>query len=194
MRKGIDDIHRKASGIQTILRSDAFVSDADHESTCALFRYWQALPANKPRHAVDPLTVGTRLITHLNLLSRTDGNDFRYDLVGSVLQDMAPRLKPGALAGAIVDIDPTRTFIFNRLKASADSATACGFQARFASVDSKPVAALAFIFPLDIADGRANSLLLGVWPSRTDEPLPWQARRNDIIDDVATWLFGEVYN
>jgi hypothetical protein len=189
VRNDIDSIHFETPVAPTLVRSNAFVSDADHETACALFRYWQALPTDKPRQAVDPVTVGARLIAHLNLLSRTTANDFRYDLVGSVLQTMAPRLKPGALAGAIVDIDPTRTFIFDRLTACADSATARGFQARFASVDSKPVAALAFIFPLDITEGRANSLLLGVWASRTDEPLPWQARRSDIIDDVAGFLF-----
>jgi len=191
VRKNINNFRPEKAMALTLLTSDAFVSEAEHEDACALYRYWQALPAGKPRRAVDPLTVGTRLIAHLNLLSRTETDDYRYDLVGSVLQDIASRLKPGALAGAIKDVDPTRTFIFDRFSDCAASVEPRGFRARFTSVDSKPVAVLAFAYPLDITERYADSLLLGVWACRTDEPMSWMERRSDAIDDVAAWLFSD---
>ena len=168
---------------------NAFHSEFEYKQACDLYRYWLALPVGKPRQAVDPIAVGARLIAHLNLLSRNDGGDFRYDLVGSVLQDTVPRLKPGAMAGAIMVADPTRNFIFSRLTACADSAQPGGFRTQFETIEGKPIALLTFHYPLDIAGGHAASLLLGVWTCRTDEALLSGERRNDVIDNVHAWLF-----
>jgi hypothetical protein len=155
-----------------------------------LHQVWSDLPDDKPRRALDPLAFGPALLPHLNLLRATE-DDLRYELIGQELAEVAPRLRPGATASGILMIDPSRRFVFERLRASVETARPIGFHNEFVRHDGIPAALLAFVYPLDIEGSTAGSLLGGVWILERRARRDLGASSYQTIEDVEEYLFGD---
>ncbi len=134
----------------------------------SLLGLWRDIPSPKARSALDPLAFGGRILPHLNIMRRVGSagriDDIHFDLVGGVIRDTVPRLRPGALAlgGAAPDEDRTTLFNFYA-KCLADKAPVA-FTGQYLSETKVRTCLLCLCLPLDTGgDGPAESLLAGVW-------------------------------
>jgi len=168
--------------------ASVFTTAADIEEAKKLYQLWQELAAEKPRCALNPVSFGAALLPRLSLLSRIDGDDFRYDLIGNELERCAPRLKPGSRAGGIRDKDPTRTFILDQLNFCANDARPRAYWTDFVSIDNREIAVISIAFPLDIEDGQAGSILIAIWQAQYIGAWRRDKRLVEPFVDVEAWL------
>ncbi len=168
-----------------------FTTIQNIEQARALYEYWQGLAEGKPRRSVDPVAIGAAILPRLNLVSSLNGVDFRYDLIGEELQSFAPRLKPGSLATDILSADPTRTYILEQFKLCAAEPRPRAYRTEFVSIDEIVIAMASIIFPLDILNNNAGSMLIAVWPGKSIDSIHFVERYSEKIDDVQSWLFGK---
>lgn len=165
-------------------------ADADKHAAfvgiARLFRVWHALPSQKKRRDLDPISIGPGLLPHLCLGHFLEsGTDFRYDLIGAEIAKLAPRLAPGSLASDTMRIQETEhDHILTLFLETGISQRPKIHEVRYSSVDGVPLRVFAAMLPLGRNDSRicAEDLLLAVW----------RAKVTDVIKkDSSTDLTGE---
>ncbi|MEP3114827.1 hypothetical protein [Nisaea sp.] len=132
-----------------------------------LIRIWAALRGPKRRRDLDPVVIGPELLPHLCLGHYLDkGTDFRYDLIGSEVSKLAPRLKRGSLASDTMRIQNTDHdhILALFLEAGLEKRPKI-LEVRYSSIDDVPLRIFAALLPLGVHQDKhcAEDLLLGVW-------------------------------
>lgn len=137
-----------------------------------LFRFWDALPPAKSRADLDPLILGKSLLPHLCLGHfLEDGTDFRYDLIGSEIKKIAPRLVPGSRASETMEIQKTKhDHILTLFLEAGVHQEPRIHEVRYNSVEDVPLRIYAAFLPLGLDEDRfcAEDLLIAVWRARVD--------------------------
>ncbi|MDW3206812.1 MAG: hypothetical protein R8L07_14845 [Alphaproteobacteria bacterium] len=134
----------------------------------AVMALWQAMPMPKPRRNLDPLAFGGRVLPHLNLLRRVGQGhaveDVRYDLVGGVVDDAVPRLRPGAMALHGAGPDNDRIVFFRFYSECLTRQMPVFFTGQYLSESKVRTHLLCLCLPLDLREGGpAESILVGAW-------------------------------
>jgi hypothetical protein len=157
-----------------------------------LFAVWDAMPPPKLRSALSPLDFGARLLPHLSLGQvEEQGADLRYDLVGEVLEEVAPRLKRGGRASDPMRVHPDNHQIYDLLTGCARRQSPLAFQAWFDTLDDVPQAVFSLLLPLglDASAPACADLLIGVW--RLPEAAARRRRgpgRDEVVEVSAGFL------
>jgi len=173
--------------------NSATVPASQFEKMAELYRVWEALPGDRPRAALDPLTLGSRLIRHVSIGSFVDGcTDFRYDLIGSEMQAVAPRLSPGARSSDSLRIQMTRYDLIHDLFLSTGRRMEPKvLRIHYASMENMPRGIYALFLPLGRqtdADGEevASDMMIGLWRFEPEGPLK-QDSYEDLADAFAAY-------
>lgn len=163
------------------------------EKMAALFEYWEALPGDKPRRAVDPLVLGARLIPHVSLGALTDGcTDFRYDLISSELKAVAPRLRPGNRSSDAMRIQKTQTDLVHELFMSTGRTIEPKvLRLTYAAMDGRPRGIYTLFLPLGRQLGPtgkpvASDLMIGVWSFELKESFQ-QDEYEDLLEEFTAF-------
>ena len=178
-------INRKTNNSPTSQESEATHSRRFAEMD-ALYRYWESLPDGKPREAVYPLALGVRLINHISLGAFVEGcTDFRYDLIGSELKVVAPRLQPGNRSSDSLRIQQTQFDlvhdIFLTIGRTLEPQVLRVF---YASMEGVSRGIYGLFLPLgrqELEDGTvcAQDMMIGLWRFEPREPVA-----KDRFDDL----------
>lgn len=153
--------------------------DADKRAAFAgivrLFRIWLALPRQKKRRDIDPIALGADLLPHICLGHFLgNGTDFRYDLIGSEIASLAPRLAPGSLASDTLRIQGTdHDHILSLFLQTGISQRPRIHEIRYNSVDGVPLRVFSAYLPLGLNPDRvcAEDLMLAVWRTKVTETI-----------------------
>jgi hypothetical protein len=146
-------------------------ADTDKQATFVrinrLFRIWNALPGRKKRQDLDPVAIGAELLPHLCLGHYLgNGSDFRYELIGSEIVKLAPRLSPGSLASDTMRIQNTdKDHILTLFLEAGVGQRPKIHEIRYNSIDDVPLRIFAALLPLGLHQKKncAEDLLLAVW-------------------------------
>lgn len=166
------------------------LSSLDLINAIDVYQYWDSLPGRKLRTEFDPLEVGGRALPHVSLChSLKNGTDIRYDLIGTSLKIVAPRLKPGSLASEPAKLlnieDGTYAFLCDAVCTQQPK----GYEAAYLSVEGIMRHAFILLLPLGLAplDPCCEDLLVGVWLLKQDQTHP-----NEEITDCTDWFLDAV--
>lgn len=165
-------------------------ADTDKQAAFAhiirLLGIWNALPGRKKRQDLDPIAIGPELLPHLCLGHYLgNGADFRYDLIGSEIVNLAPRLSPGALASDTMRIQNTdHDHILTLLLEAGVEQRPKIHEVRYNSIGDVPLRVFAALLPLGLHRDKkcAEDLLLAVWRTTVTDM---------IAKDSSTDLTGE---
>lgn len=146
-------------------------TDTEKKSTfvriARLVRMWNDLPGRRKRRDLDPLVIGAGLLPHLCLGHYLgNGVDFRYDLIGSEIVKLAPRLSPGSLASDTMRIQNTdHDHVLTLLLEAGVEQRPKIHEIRYNSVNDVPLRIFAALLPLGLNQEKkcAEDLLLAVW-------------------------------
>lgn len=167
-----------------------------------VLEYWQAMPGAKRRAGLDPKGLGPSSLSRIALVrtlldapetaraAREEPGptvDFRYELIGSLFGEYAPRLKPGALSSGIVAIDPTRTFVIDAQRRAARERAPLGMVLNYRDIEDIERACFNLILPLGLDQPIASDLLLALW-AEVPALRPGERRIGVVIDDPESWL------
>ncbi|RVU34875.1 hypothetical protein EOI86_18730 [Hwanghaeella grinnelliae] len=163
------------------------------EKMVELFDYWVALPGDKPRRAVDPLTLGARLIPHVSLGALIDGcTDYRYDLISSELNAVAPRLRPGSRSSDAMRIQKTKTDLVHELFMSTGRTIEPKvLRLTYASMEGRPRGIYTMFLPLGRQPGPtgkdvASDLMIGLWSFELKESFQ-RDEYEDLLEEFTTF-------
>lgn len=170
------------------------IPDHHLEKMAVLYRYWEALPGDKPRKDVDPVTLGTRLLPHVSLGALVDGcTDFRYDLISSEMKQVAPRLQPGNRSSDALRIQKTRFDLIHHLFLSTgQSMEPRALRVTYASMEGMPRGINTLFLPLGrqtTTDGKqaASDLMIGLWRFEPEGAIK-QDKHEDVLEAFMAYL------
>lgn len=134
----------------------------------SLLGLWRDMPSPKARTALNPLAFGGRILPHLNIMRRVGSgarvDDVHFDLVGGVVRDTVPRLRPGAMALGGAAPDEDRVILFRFYAKCLSDKVPIAFTGQYLSETKVRTHLLCLCLPLDIGgDGPAESILAGAW-------------------------------
>jgi hypothetical protein len=149
---------------------DMPVPDSQLEKMAGLFRYWESLPGDRPRRAVDPIALGANLLPHVSLGALVDGcADFRYELISGEMSIVAPRLRPGDRSSDALRIQKTDFDLIHHLLVSTGrSIEPKVLRITFASMEELSRGIYALFLPLgrqadETGEAHARDLMIGLW-------------------------------
>lgn len=170
------------------------IPESHLEKMAVLYRYWKALPGDRPRDAIDPVELGSDLLPHVSLGTFIDGcTDFRYELISSEIKQVAPRLKPGSLSSDALRIQQTDFDLIHHLFMSTGrTITPKALRVTYASMEYMPRGINTLFLPLGRqkdADGKdvACDMMIGLWRFEPERQVR-QDRYVDILDAFETYM------
>jgi len=162
------------------------IPDLQFEEMAALFRYWEAMPGDKARQAVDPVALGSQLLPHVSLGSLVDGcNDFRYDLISSEMKIVAPRLRPGDRSSDALRIQKTQyDLVHDLFMSTGRSIEPKILRITYASMEDVSRGINTLFLPLGRQPGAngkdvARDLMIGLWRFK-----PAESVKHDYFEDI----------